>query len=207
MKNWHKQFAFFLLLLTFLKPCYGQNKWIGYWIDTIETYTQDLKIVLHFDGENQNEMKLNLYSIDQSKVPIPIKSFQIKEDSLIFSSKAYNLQFKGRFVDSNSSISGAFKQGQVFPLQFTRIDSLPCVYRPQTPQPPFDYGIEEVLIPNKKAKVNLAGTLTIPQNCQQCPVQDLKIEMKLFLNISLLPLLPICSPKTALPFYAMTSEG
>ena len=169
MKNWHKQFVFFLFLLICFKPCYGQNKWIGYWIDTIETYTQDLKIVIHFDGENQNEMKLNLYSIDQSKVPIPIKSFQIKEDSLVFSSKAYNLQFKGQFVDSNSSISGVFKQGQVFPLQFTRIDSLPCVYRPQTPQPPFDYGVEEVLIPNKKAKVNLAGTLTIPKNCRQCP--------------------------------------
>jgi len=61
-------------------------------------------------------------------------------------------------------IAGAFaKGGDRYALTLARGDAeLAAPHRPQTPQPPFDYAIEDVFVDRADAGCRLAGTLTRP---------------------------------------------
>lgn len=76
-------------------------------------------------------------------------------------------RFEGRRSEDGATWRGAWSQGGAsLPLILTRTASTapvaaPVVARPQTPVPPFLYGVEEVAFQN--AGVTLAGTLTTPR--------------------------------------------
>ena len=67
---------------------------------------------------------------------------------------------------------GTFTQrGYGFPLKFTRSKQATVqIKRPQEPHEPFPYRSEEILFMNQAAKIQLAGTLTIPQKPGKYPV-------------------------------------
>ncbi|MCR9291600.1 MAG: alpha/beta hydrolase [bacterium] len=79
-------------------------------------------------------------------------------------------KFEGKIEDGGQRLVGKWKQGLV-PLNLTLEKSeqavaateVPVPNRPQTPQPPFAYRIEEVEFQNNDAGVTLSGTLTLPQ--------------------------------------------
>ncbi|MBU0764592.1 MAG: alpha/beta hydrolase, partial [Bacteroidetes bacterium] len=53
---------------------------------------------------------------------------------------------------------------------FVKTDNPPRILRPQEPRPPFPYKSEDVVFLNKKAGIELAGTLTIPETAGPFPV-------------------------------------
>lgn len=89
---------------------------------------------------------------------------QVQEtvQSVKFFVNAINGQFDGKKIDS-ITLQGWWKQnGGIYPLTLTKKNiQIEPPKRPQTPQPPFPYLTEEVIIESSIGK--LAGTLTLPK--------------------------------------------
>jgi pimeloyl-ACP methyl ester carboxylesterase len=72
--------------------------------------------------------------------------------------------FEGKLSDDRISIDGKWTQaGHSFPLVIKRTNEQPHPNRPQEPQKPYPYDVEEIVCENKEADVKLAGTLTLPR--------------------------------------------
>ena len=75
--------------------------------------------------------------------------------------------YQGNLKDD--SIKGVFNQnGMPFPLTLVRTENK-IQMRPQEPQEPYPYNVEEVVFKNQKESIDLAGTLTIPQEKKRSP--------------------------------------
>lgn len=85
-------------------------------------------------------------------------------DSLLLhvKARAFGMEYTGRY--EKDTIRGLFSQnGMNLSLALCRLlDSVPGLKRPQTPQPPYPYYVEEVFFYNQKQGVRLSGTLTLP---------------------------------------------
>jgi pimeloyl-ACP methyl ester carboxylesterase len=136
----------------------------GYWIDTIRVGAFKCRIILHF-YEKDTVAALDFYSIDQGDDAIAFKDWRREEDSIFAKDKKSRINLTLYYDAENRQITGILKQGNLeSPLKLLPIDAIPKTLRPQTPQAPFPYTIEEVSIQNKKAKITLSGTLTLPVN-------------------------------------------
>lgn len=80
-----------------------------------------------------------------------------------------NASYRGTLIHQDS-IQGVFTQNDMeFPLSFKKTIVQEINYelyskRPQTPQPPYDYIIEEVVFQNQQDNITITGTLTRPKN-------------------------------------------
>ena len=84
-----------------------------------------------------------------------------------------NLQMQYKGVFEGDVISGTYTQrGNSFPLNFTRMaKNTVGKTRPQDPKKPYPYTSEDIKFTNRKAKnIELAGTLTLPENVEHPPV-------------------------------------
>jgi uncharacterized protein len=78
--------------------------------------------------------------------------------------------FEGRLSADGGTIAGTWRErGLELPIAFSRVERLPGLRRPQTPQPPFPYIEEQVHFENARAGVRLAGTLTLPESGARHP--------------------------------------
>lgn len=158
-----------VLVIGLISVGFSQNEKInGKWYSELNVMGQKLRLNL-IVKENAGALKAELDSPDQNAYGIKIDSISFQGDSLFFNSKMIRASYKGKLKEG--SIVGVFNQGIKLDLVFQR-DSIikkPLV-RPQTPKEPFGYYTEEITIKNKKGKVDLAGTLTLPSNDGEYPV-------------------------------------
>lgn len=89
--------------------------------------------------------------------------------------KAAPTTYAGTLGQDKSTVVGVWKQqGAEYPLELKLVPISATrkigQNRPQTPQPPFDYGVEEVQFKNSKDGITLAGTLTSPKGDGRFPV-------------------------------------
>jgi pimeloyl-ACP methyl ester carboxylesterase len=71
--------------------------------------------------------------------------------------------YDGTLNAAKMVITGSWTQNNVEQkLDFKRSDQLLPLVRPQNPAKPYPYKEEEITFPNGKAKISLAGTLTLP---------------------------------------------
>ena len=158
-----KKFSFTIVFAFVVLLSNAQSGLSGYWIDTVPVGAVSMRLVLHF-YEKDTVVALDLYSIDQTKQAVPLKGWVRNGDSIFAKEKRAMIDFSLQYDSLNQRISGILKQrGAEFPLMFKPISALPVILRPQTPQAPFPYKIEEVSFQNKKAKIALSGTLTLPE--------------------------------------------
>ncbi|MGY6558108.1 MAG: alpha/beta hydrolase family protein [Nitritalea sp.] len=113
------------------------------------------------------------------KMDIPAQQARgIKLDRILFQPpmvffEINSLQVTYEGILAENRIQGNFKQmGMEFPLDFVPNDQaqeVAEVRRPQTPQPPFSYQIQELKLPTTLGNT-LAGTLTRPQTTDAVPL-------------------------------------
>ena len=96
---------------------------------------------------------------------------------ITFSVPGVRGEFKGVLAEDGKSIKGKWSQGLTtidLVLELAVVEATPDPMqppaRPQTPEPPFPYDVEEVVFENAEAGIKLAGTLTLPQTADQNPV-------------------------------------
>lgn len=142
---------------------------IGSWGGELDVPGMKLPLVFNI---KQKDAKLvtTMDSPMQGAKDIPVSQTTFEKNELLLIATNLQLQFKGILTDDQ--IKGTFTQGQMS-LPFTLIrkkEGESVLKRPQTPQPPFNYAIEEVTYTNSIDKNTLAGTLTTPNNKKVFPV-------------------------------------
>jgi pimeloyl-ACP methyl ester carboxylesterase len=139
----------------------------GIWQGTIQGM---LRLVLHVERGATGTLSGKLDSPDQGAMGMAIDTLWVAGDSLHFVMKQLRAGYVARFSVDDSSLVGQWSQaGYVLPLTLKRSTALILVRRPQDPAPPYPYDTLDVVYPNAKAGVKLAGTLTTPHGAGPFP--------------------------------------
>ena len=98
----------------------------------------------------------------QGAFDVPVDKTVFQDNHLQMTLSAMGASYSGTL--KGEAIEGEFTQhGMAFLLNLARGEKEAPKARPQDPQPPFNYRVEEVTFTNKKEGNTLAGTLTIPE--------------------------------------------
>ena len=162
---------------TFLSLLFLFGSFCGYSQDISGEWHGNLKVMgtslaLNFDFQKAGYKWTGTMSVPQQNAKgIPLTSVTNEDNGLQFLFDAAGITFNGKW-NEKQEIEGTFIQnGQNFPLVLTRENNdVTKINRPQEPKEPFPYSSEEVTFENPKAKITLAGTLTLPKVDKPCPV-------------------------------------
>jgi len=151
-----------ILILFMFAAMQAQAQIEGYWEGQIDLGVQ--KLEMGFDikaAENGYSATLDVPA--QGAYDIPVDEITFQEGQLQLKMNAMDALYVGTLKDSG--IEGNFMQlGMTFPLNLAKAEKKEQQKaRPQDPQPPFNYRIEEVSFTNEKEGNTLTGTLTIPE--------------------------------------------
>jgi hypothetical protein len=138
----------------------------GRWEGTLNVQGINLRVVFRVDEQEDRTTAL-FDSPDQLAMGIRVDTISRDGDTVTFEVSAIGARYVGTLGADGQSMTGEWLQiGMPLPLALTRgelVTGPPS--RPQTPEPPFPYAIEEVDIVNPAAPgVRLACTLTIPES-------------------------------------------
>lgn len=154
-----KNIILFLLLFAALQ---SQAQIEGYWKGEMNVGVQKLETA--FDIKAVENGYVATFDVPaQGAYDIPVDETIFQDGHLQLTMSALGARYLGTLKDD--VIEGEFTQnGMAFPLNLARSEMKEQKKtRPQDPQPPFHYQIEEVTFVNEKEGNTLAGTLTIPE--------------------------------------------
>lgn len=141
-----------------------------YWEGKLNISGVSLRLVLKVTSDDSGALSAKLDSPDQNVENIPVSSIIITEDSLKFEASSLMAKYSGKIEKDSMVVLGVFKQATLtLPLNLKKVEKLTEVRRPQTPQRPFPYNEEELIIENNVEGIKLAGTLTYPKESKKCP--------------------------------------
>ena len=154
-----KNIILFLLLFAALQ---SQAQIEGYWKGEMNVGVQKLETAFDIKAvENGYAATFDVPAQGAYNIPVDETTFQ--DGHLQLTMSALGAHYSG--TQKDDVIEGEFTQnGMTFPLNLARSEMKEQKKtRPQDPQPPFHYQIEEVTFVNEKEGNTLAGTLTIPE--------------------------------------------
>ena len=134
----------------------------GYWKGEIDLGTLKLEMAFNITAI-ENGFSATLDVPAQGAFDFPVDETTFKDGHLQLTMSSMDASYLGTLKEG--SIEGEFTQrGMTFPLYLTKAEKKEQKKaRPQDPQPPFNYHIEEVTFVNEKEGNTLVGTLTIPK--------------------------------------------
>jgi len=157
----------FLLLISFVARAQDIS---GQWYGILKISGAQLKLVLNL-SKNGSGYAATLDSPDQGAKGIPVNSVEFSNSVLKIQLSGINAEYQGT-LEAGNNFKGTFRQnGMSFPLDLGRevLEGTKAL-RPQEPAKPYSYYTEEVKFENKKDKVTLAGTLSLPSKEGNYPV-------------------------------------
>ncbi|HYG49890.1 MAG TPA: alpha/beta fold hydrolase [Flavobacteriales bacterium] len=158
------------LLLAFFSGTFLKSQDItGDWYGALKVMGIEIRLTLHVN-KTDNGYESTMDSPDQGASGIPVTTTTFNHPDFAFELPAAKIEYRGKLA--NNKIEGTFTQaGQEFPLNLSR-DKIEkkALNRPQEPKEPFAYYTEEVMFKNRKAQVDLYGTLTLPKKDGKFPV-------------------------------------
>ena len=142
----------------------------GDWYGVLKVQGMELRLVFHIN-ESKNDYTATLDSPDQNAYGIPINSVSFENNLLTLKIDQLGAGYTGT-LSSEGKINGTFNQGgQSFPLELSKQKQEKKVLsRPQEPKKPYPYHVEEVRFKSDGGKIELAGTLTLPEKEGSFPV-------------------------------------
>lgn len=133
----------------------------GYWKGQLDLGVQQLETAFNIKA-TENGYSATFDVPAQGASDIPVDETVFHDNQLQLTMSALGASYSGTL--KNDSLIGVFTQrGMSFPLNLARGEKECQKARPQDPQPPFNYHIEEVTFVNEKEGNTLVGTLTIPK--------------------------------------------
>ena len=151
-----------IVLFTILTASTAMAQIEGYWKGEMNVGVQKLETAFDIKAvENGYAATFDVPA--QGAYDIPVDETTFQDGHLQLTMSALGARYSGTLKDD--VIEGEFTQnGMTFPLNLVRSEKKEQQKtRPQDPQPPFHYQIEEVTFVNEKEGNTLAGTLTIPE--------------------------------------------
>jgi pimeloyl-ACP methyl ester carboxylesterase len=132
------------------------------WQGVLKVSGVELRIVFNIIKSEDGHLSATMDSPDQGAKGIPVDEVSIKDGKWIINVKSIGGIFEG--VVKGDVIEGKWTQaGQSFPIVLKQIEKVEEVKRPQDPEKPYPYIEREVVYENKRAGIQLAGTLTLPK--------------------------------------------
>jgi pimeloyl-ACP methyl ester carboxylesterase len=137
------------------------------WEGEINTVIQKLKVQLRVYKSEDDSEAVRFDSLTQ-KAGGFIATRTMADEQITVRVPALGGTFTGTLDPGQKVASGTWQQGGVSlkmtlnRLQQPIVGVAETLNRPQTPEPPFPYDVQEVTVLNTEADVTLAGTLTIP---------------------------------------------
>lgn len=161
-----KKLLFLLCLPITLGSVKGQNSPVGDWSGLMRVEAITLQIVFHVKEDGKG-YSTTMDSPDQAAYDIKVYNTLWKAPTLTLQMPSMGAAFYGDLV--GDSIVGSWSQaGHTIDLVLRRqqAGASSNTYKGekiQTPQPPYDYDVQEVKFSNPSAGIQLAGTLTKPK--------------------------------------------
>jgi hypothetical protein len=141
----------------------GNKRLQGSWMGKIKSNAIELRVVFNFK-QSGDSLKATLDSPDQGAKDIPVNKGWINGDSVFITASLLNGKYKGLMQVGDSTIEGLWTQGSYSSaLSLHLLAGTLVIRRPQEPHEPFPYKSEDIVFSNKTARIELAGTLTIPE--------------------------------------------
>jgi pimeloyl-ACP methyl ester carboxylesterase len=109
-----------LFILTVVAGFARAQDVAGDWQGTLNTGMGDLRLVLHLTKTGDGSLTATLDSVDQGANGIPVKSATLKDSKLKLDVEAVHGTYEGTIAADGKSISGAWSQGKLLPLEFKR---------------------------------------------------------------------------------------
>jgi len=136
----------------------------GVWQGALEGNGMRLRLQLHVSHDDQKQLVAALDSPDQQVSGLPAIKVSQKDAAFHFEIPVVTGVYDGTLNAAKTAINGSWTQNGIEQkLNFKRSDQLLELVRPQNPVKPYPYREEEISFPNEKAKIMLAGTLTLPR--------------------------------------------
>jgi uncharacterized protein len=136
----------------------------GVWQGALQGHGMRLRLQLHVSHDDRKQLVAALDSPDQGVSGLPAIHVSQKDAGFHFEIPVVSGVYDGTLNAAKTAITGSWTQNSVEQkLDFQRSDQLLELVRPQNPVKPYSYKEEEITFPNGKAKISLAGTLTLPR--------------------------------------------
>lgn len=145
----------------------------GQWTGSLDIEGTQLRLVFNIVKTNTG-YSATMDSPDQGANGIPVNETTFTNSELKINASNLGIQYIGN-LEKDGIISGDFSQGGVsIPLNLSRgqveKSEKTTMIRPQNPIEPYPYHSEDIIFKNKKANIDLAGTLTLPNTSEVFPV-------------------------------------
>jgi len=135
----------------------------GVWQGALEGHGIRLRLQLHVSHDDHKQLVAALDSPDQGVSGLPAIKVSQKDAGFHFEIPVVSGVYDGTLNTAKTAINGTWTQNGVEQkLDFQRSGQLLELVRPQDPVKPYPYKEEEITFANGKAKISLAGTLTLP---------------------------------------------
>ena len=145
----------------------------GLWQSALETHGMRLRLQLHVSHDTEKHLVAALDSLDQGVSGLPANRVSLNESAFHFEIPAVDGVYEGKFDAAKNTINGNWSQtGAEQVLEFKRSDEPLALRRPQNPIEPYPYREETVSFSNLTAKIDLAGTLTLPKRLRPISGRD-----------------------------------
>ena len=122
----------------------------------------DLQVVFKISSSGPDSLSATMDIPDQGLKNIKASSIKFRDDSLWLEIGQFKARYAGKLL-GDSIINGVFQQGIRLPLTLKKVAHISEKKRPQTPQPPFPYTVEDLVYYNKDSSIAYGATLTIPR--------------------------------------------
>ena len=164
-----KRITFVLVLMMATISIFGQDI-SGQWNGILDVKGIKLRIVFNI-SKSGDRYTSTMDSPDQGAKGIPVTVTAFENPVLKLEITNAGIQYEGSF-NKVDTIVGTFNQsGMSFSLNLIRkMPEKENLIRPQEPVKPYPYYSEEVVFENKKDAIQLAGTLTMPNQTGNFPV-------------------------------------
>jgi hypothetical protein len=148
-----------LVLFSTIRTTFAQIE--GYWKGQLDLGVQKLEVA--FDIKATENGFSSIFDVPaQGALGVPVDETVFQDNQLQITMSALGASYSGLLKDD--IFEGTFTQrGMSFPLNLKKGEKEDEKARPQDPQPPFNYRIEEVTFTNAKEGNTLTGTLTVPE--------------------------------------------
>lgn len=155
-----------LIGLVFMSLKLGAQEATGTWYGLLEVRGVSLRLTFHIN-KTKSGWEATMDSPDQGANGIKATSCWVSADSIKIEIASAKIEYMGEWSDS--TITGIFKQGAWSNSMNLFRHPVAKKERPQEPKKPYPYHSEEVSFSNETAKIQLAGTLTLPQEKGKFP--------------------------------------
>lgn len=138
-----------------------------------KTMRGDKEITFVFTIKKQGNSYQSTMAVPTFRVSgVKPKSTTFADGKLTIDGSNLGMNYQGKFNNESKQFEGTYKEGAIVLKLNLKKGAIKIVEakRPQEPTKPYPYYEEEVVFKNEKAKVELAGTLTLPRTKGKYPV-------------------------------------